>query len=256
MSNSEHIPRVIESSASSTIKPESGFSCELQAAATGRGACVSDSENPPNIQKIEKLIKEFVAGNAESIVNYINPLVAEFSKLDSSKLSNTEDMFYRGVGRKTVIKGSRIGPSPNSGEGRYNESGEKCIYLIDNEKYLPSEIMNESGRMYVQKYKIPITKLRIADLSNKNPKIENDLQLIFQNIELGRTHSGWTFETELKSKYKLSQCVAKAFKNHNWEGLRVPGVHGKPNGHYTNLVLFGCCVAEWKTWTIDDYYAA
>jgi hypothetical protein len=76
--------------------------------------------------------------------------------------------------------------------------------------------------------------------------------------ERGVTSSGYPFENELQSqgqsRYLVSQLLSNCFKKHAWDGLYIPGVHGKPGHHYHNLVIFGPAVDEWKKWAHGSYF--
>jgi hypothetical protein len=245
--------RSIPVSAGNQLPLNQNHSLGRVAGNTGRYANVSNSRNPPDVTIIGKHIMEFVAGKTAALEEYVTGLVGAFS----SRPSENNGTFYRGVACSTPVNGQRIGPSPKSGSGRYNELGERCIYLIDDVMFLPSEI--KASCILVQEYKIPLSELRIADVSSGNQDIDNSLAIIFQYTERGRTDMTpvFDFESELRatgrSEYLLSQSVARIFKKYGWQGLYVPGVHGKLPNIYRNLALFGDCLDAWEKWTTGDY---
>jgi len=57
-----------------------------------------------------------------------------------------------------------------------------------------------------------------------------------------------------KSKYLVSQLLASVFKEFGWDGLYVPGVHGRQGDHYHNLTLIGQVVDKWEDWTVGKYF--
>jgi hypothetical protein len=244
--------REIFASFNDVLVPKQDHLCGITAGNTGRYASHSNSRNPTDVPIIQEHINDFVAGKIAPLEKYLDDLVAAFSSI----VSNESITLYRGIDASIKLDGQQIGPSPHSSEGRYNESGERCLYLIDNDAFLPSEI--NASNIFVQKYSIPLSELHIADLSSTNQSIDNSLAIIFQFTERGWTDSGLNFEDEFramgKSEYLLSQYVAHVFKNHGWQGLYVPGVHGKSGDTYTNLALFGDCIDRWKKWAIGDYY--
>ncbi len=221
---------------------------------TGRSAIHSDTRNPTETILIQSHIQTFVAGEPAEMGTSIDNLVAAFS----SVLSGDYGTFYRGLdaASRYKIKGGRIGPALKPSDGRYNTRSEKYIYLIDDPAFLSFEI--GASKVLVQEYKIPLSKTRIADLSVNNTEVENSLSLILQMTERGKTSSGFEFENHLQqkglSRYLLSQSVARVFKQRGWQGMYVPGVHGKPGNTYRNLALFGTCVNDWKKWAIGNYY--
>lgn len=218
---------------------------------TGRFADFSNTTNPCGTQHIELLIKKFISGDTDPFERFINDLVKNFHSYIKSEIT-----FYRGVPKSKLNSEKKIGPSPTPSEGRYNEKDEKAIYLIENILFLPKEIQ-ATDEMAVQEYRIPLGDMEVADLSSENINMDNKLALLFQMVERGKTLSGFNFEDELekagKSKYLLSQTIAKAFKNNGWQGLYVPGVHGTQGKNYRNLSLFGKCVDCWEQWTVGEY---
>jgi len=243
--------RIINNLQESKIHLTDDIAVDLKHGETGRSARHSDTKYPTDKELIEKYIINFIEGDTSDFENYINNLVSHF-------ISPTilESVFYRGVNSslRNKIIGKKIGPSPNPKDGRYNVNGEKSIYLIDNYLFLPEEI--GANEILVQEYRIP-SVINIANLSPENNIINNSLSLIFQMTERGMTASEYNFELELqmqgKSKYFLSQNVANVFKKHGWQGLYVPGVHGKNSETYKNLVIFGSYVESWEKWAIGEF---
>ncbi len=222
---------------------------------TGRSARHSDTRNPTDNKLIQGHIATLVKGNSAEAEAYFQSLVDPIS----SSLSAHKGTFFRGVpaSKRDKIDGLRIGPRRKPKDGRYNSPGEKCIYLIDNPRFLSAELEGVL-EMLVQRYNIPISELRIADLSVGNANLSNSLSLLLQMTERGTTSSGFDFESQLenkgRSRYALSQYVADSFKRRDWQGMYIPGVHGSPGDTYNNLVIFGACVDAWMTWTVNDYY--
>jgi|GEM_PF-2053738 len=220
---------------------------------TGRSALHSDTANPTDTVQIQASIDSFVNGDPRALEKCVSALVQGFGfRLD---LDNRR--FFRGVSTaaRCRVVGRHLGPSPQPRDGRYNERGEQCIYLIDDWRFLPVEL--GTNELLVQEYLIPVDRLRIADLSAANTELSNGLALVFQMTERGRTSSGFEFERELvvkgKSRYAVSQTVARAFKQRRWQGMYIPGVHGTPGDTYRNLALFADCVKDWEEWTVGDY---
>ncbi len=221
---------------------------------TNRSTIHSDNRNPTDTVKIQEFIIEFVEKRTDSLLKYIDPLVKDFNTF----LQGLYITFYRGVDISVwkKLSSNKIGPSPNSNDGRYNVQGEKCIYLIDTIDFLFSEI--NSLDMLVQRYDIPVCKLKIADLSSNNKELHNSLALAFDMIENGRTSTGYNFESVLEnrgeSKYLVSQLFSNTFKKYGWDGLYIPGVHGNQGQFYNNCTIFGTIVDQWENWAIGSYF--
>lgn len=222
---------------------------------TNRTTTHADSRNETDTVKIQKLIIDFVQNDASDLGAYLDALVKSFD----AELRLTNKVFYRGVdiSVKKDLQSNQIGPSPSPCDGRYNQEGENCLYLIDTIDFLYQELNSTS--ILVQKFNIPIRSLKIADLSPDNTSLDNSLALAFDMAESGRTSSGYCFEKELqnrgKSKNLVSQLLSSYFKKSSWDGLYIPGVHGGLGQHYHNLVILGPAVDKWQTWADGQYFS-
>lgn len=222
---------------------------------TNRTTTHADSRNETDTVKIQKLIIDFVQNDANDLASYLEALVKSFD----IELHLTNKVFYRAVNIsvKRDLQSNQIGPSPSPCDGRYNRRGEKCLYLIDTIDFLYQELNSTS--ILIQKFNIPVSSLKIADLSPRNTSLDNSLALVFDMAESGRTSSGYCFEKELqnrgKSKNLVSQLLSSYFKKCSWDGLYIPGVHGGLGQHYHNLVIFGPAVDKWQTWADGQYFS-
>lgn len=223
---------------------------------TNRSTTHADTRNPTDTVKIQKLIIDFVENGIDGLTPYIDFLVKKF---DTPLLGKTLK-FFRGVdiSVKKHLSSGKIGPSPIANDGRYNVKGEKCIYLIDNQDFLYSEL--NSSSILIQRFDVPVDSLRIADISSNNDNLHNSLALAFDMTENGRTSSGYNFEAELekrgKSKYLVSQLLSSSFKRNGWDGIYIPGVHGSQGRHYHNCTIFSTVVDQWEDWANGPYFHA
>jgi hypothetical protein len=70
------------------------------------------------------------------------------------------------------LTSSQMGPPPLQQEppagGRYNRPGERVLYLSDCEHGVEREIRRRhfTGTLYIQRYRLPLETLRIADFTN------------------------------------------------------------------------------------------
>jgi len=231
------------------------FVIQATSGKTNRSTIHADSRNETDTVKLQKLIINYVENKESALASYIEALVKDFN----DHLCVTNQIYYRGVdiSTKSYLRSNQIGPSPSSSDGRYNIDGEKCIYLIDTIDFLYPEL--NSSSILVQKFNIPIDTLKIADLSPNNKDLHNSLALAFDMAESGRTSSGYFFEEQLqsrgRSKYLVSQLISSFFKKDAWDGLYIPGVHGKDEHHYHNLVIFGAIVDKWENWAEGPYFS-
>ncbi len=218
-----------------------------------RSVIHADTRNPTDTVKLHNLIEDFVKNNSNELEKFINLLVSKFD----SRLVLPKKVFFRGVDIliKDKLASNNIGPPPNPVDGRYNNKNEKCLYLIDSIECLPHELNSTS--LLLQEYHIPFNELIIADLSPSNSNLHNSLSLAFDMSERGLTSSGFDIQMELekrnKSRYCFSQLLSSVFKRYGWEGLFIPGVHGKNMKHYHNLVIFTPKINGWTKWTCHDY---
>jgi hypothetical protein len=237
-----------------SIKMSDGLVIGATSGRTNRSTIHSDSFNPTDTVKIQKLIIDFVEKGLDGLSPFIDSLVQNFD----TTLQGKNITFYRGVDISVEkhLSSKKIGPSPNSNDGRYNVKGDKCIYLIDDIDFLFSEI--ESSNALIQRYDIPVYKFKIADLSSNNKDIHNSLALAFDMTENGRTSSGYNFEEALencgKSKYLVSQLLSNIFKKYGWDGLYIPGVHGSNGQYYHNCTIFSTIANQWENWAIGSYF--
>ncbi len=220
---------------------------------TNRSHIHTDTNNPTDVEIINKLIEQYLNNSDEELLGYIDRKVEKFN----NRLQNNSGIFYRGLDEKLKLKiiGCKIGPPKKPVTNRYNDENERALYLIDNIDFLPREI--NSNKILLQNYKIPIDELNIADISSENKNIDNSLSIIFDICETGRISDQINIEESLenngKSKYLISQKIAGIFKKFGWEGLFIPGVHGDKNQHYNNLCIFYPALKKWKKWTIGNY---
>ena len=228
---------------------------EVKSAKTNRLIKHSDSMEETDAGLIEELIVNYVEHESYHLGSYIELLVKSFS----NRLILPSPIFFRGIDISVKVKltSDQIGPSPCPTDGRYNKSGEKSIYLIDTIDFLYPEL--NSSIILVQRYNTPLDAMQIADLSPSNKSLCNSLALAFDMAESGRTSSGYFFEKQLqsrgKSKYLVSQLLSSFFKKDAWDGLYIPGVHGKDGHHYHNFVIFGAVVDKWENWADGSYFS-
>lgn len=223
---------------------------------TNRSTIHADTRNPTDTVKIQKLIIDFVENEVDEITPFVDSLVKDFD----TRLSGKTLEFFRAVdiSVKKNLSCEKIGPSPNANDGRYNVKGEQCIYLIDDQDFLYSEI--NSSSILIQRFYVPVDSLKIADISSNNSNLHNSLALAFDMTENGRTSSGYNFEAELekrgKSKYLVSQILSGSFKRKGWDGIYIPGVHGSQGRHYHNCTIFSKVVGQWINWADGTYFHA
>lgn len=229
---------------------------EVISAKTNRKIIDSDSQNPTDTGKLHQFIINYVEDDSKDLDNFIDLLVKEFD----CRAGLPNQIFYKGIDSSKAVdlRSERIGPSPNPEDNRYSTKGEKCLYLIDNYDFLFEEIKPAPISICVQKYNIPLSEYKIADLSPNNRNLQNSLALAFDMSERGMTSSGYPFEEELKkrgkSEHQVSQLLSSLFKKHGWEGLYIPGVHGIQGRHYHNLAIFNSIIDEWEKWAKDSYF--
>lgn len=224
---------------------------------TNRSTIHANSKNPTDTDKLQELIVEYIETDIKNSEEFIKNLVKNFNS--PLRLQNCK--FFRGIksSEENKLVSNKIGPNPNPEDGRYNTQGEKCLYLIDdNINFLFEELNSLSLPILIQEYNIPIDDFKIADLSSNNTILHNSLGLAFKMTESGKTSSGYNIEKALeqrgKSKYLISQLLARYFKECDWNGLYIPGIHGKPGNHYHNLAIFDTIVDQWEQWAIGNYF--
>ena len=246
--------RTINVSASDGLQVRDDYAIQSTNSKTNRSTIHADSRNPTDTVILQKHIIDFVENNSDELNYFIEQLVKNFTTV----LTLANSVFYRGfdASLEKHLTSNVIGPAPQPESGRYNKKNETCLYLIDNFDFLFSELESES--ILVQKYCVPICDFKIADLSPNNKSLHNSLALAFQMTESGKTSSGYNIEESLeqrgKNRYLVSQLLASHFKNYNWDGMYIPGVHGAAGLHYHNLALFSSITNHWEQWTESEYF--
>ncbi|SFM00528.1 hypothetical protein [Halanaerobium salsuginis] len=240
-------------------KIEGSIKVEAGDTRTGRKVVHYDSKDPGISEarkKLEKLIKDFVELGKPDLETYLAEIVSKFR----CKTNLKQILCYRGLSieSESNLNDKYIGPAPKEyiTDNRYNSKNENCLYLIDDNKFIKEEICKENW--LEQKYEIPLSDYKIADLSVDNNKINNILKLAFYMSEKGRTNSGYNIESALqkrgKSKYLYSQLLAKLFKKYKWDGFFIAGVRGRKKEHYNNIVIFESIIRDWQEWISGQYY--
>jgi hypothetical protein len=181
--------------------------------------------------------------NRDDLIKH--PAAEEFRSLISEAprvISSIVCFRVRGITRESPTS-RQMGPPPincKTSGGRYNTPGEHVLYLSDSEDGVIREFKAQrmKGAPYIQRYNLPVDKLCLADLT----KIPEDHFVchVFSkaeecNVE-GRGNPGYNF----------SQIIAE-FVKVNFDGMRVPGVHGEPGQHYSNIIVFRP-FPDWCNW--------
>ena len=175
-----------------------------------------------------------------------HPACAEFRRLVPSApcLSDTALVFFRGRGVTSEPPCvDEMGPPPldcDPNSGRYNRRGERVLYLSDSEEGVLCELSawHVEGAPYVQRYRLPLDKLRIADFTI----IPDDhfVAAVFSKAEECKV------DGRSSNSYIFSQLVAKLVMAH-FHGMRMPGVRGKRGSWYSNVVIFQP-YPDWRDW--------
>ena len=96
--------------------------------------------------------------------------------------------------------------------------------------------------MYVQRYSLPVDKLRIADFTDLSA--DDFITAVFSHAEECEVN-GYT-----KPGYTFSQVVGRLVSE-KFSGMRVPGVHGERAHRYSNIVVFRP-EPDWRKWVESD----
>ena len=98
---------------------------------------------------------------------------------------------------------------------------------------------NGRNTLYAINVVVPLAMLRIADFSNW--PVDHLVTAVFSRAETCNVPGRG------QANYVVSQVVGYLISQY-FDGMRTPGVRGKPNSHYKNLVLFKS-LSEWSKWT-------
>jgi hypothetical protein len=132
-----------------------------------------------------------------------------------------------------------FGPPPAdvAPPNRYNEAGKPALYLCTVRAAVGRELPGLAS-IWVQRYVVPVGKLRIADIRSPESTAEQLLAAVmwFSELAGAEGHPSHSF-----SRF-LASMVAEQF-----DGMLVSGVRGDPALLYSNLVILNPR-AEWRDW--------
>ena len=120
-------------------------------------------------------------------------------------------------------------------EGRYNHFGQSVFYLAENEYGAAAELLEESGLVWLQKFKL-IKSDKIIDLSHNISEAPNaGLELLsfglrYSNVLERRVKrsAGW------KPEYFVPRFIADCAKLYGYNGVKF----NSSRSYSRNLVLF------------------
>lgn len=250
----------IEFSDNVGLNMRDSFSLSSTDVRTNRTTLDESDATPTNRVKIIQLLEKYVNTYDEtSLAEHFEPLVKDFTHQWTDEI-----ICYRGVNKSLYSKFEckRISPTPKeyAQNNRYSKKNERAFYLIDNPKFIKDEI--GITEWIEQKYIInPIThKLKLVNITSSNIELHNDLAHIFKISESGKSSTGIDFEKISKenydNKYLISQFIANLFKQYEWDGLVIPGVHGSSEEHYNNIVIFEKTLDGWHEWCDGEIYSS
>jgi uncharacterized Zn ribbon protein len=256
--HSKYKMQTIELSDNMGLNMRDSFSISSTDIRTDRITLDENDDNPTNRIKIVKIIEEFIhTGNDTQLTEHFEPLVKEFTHHWENKI-----ICYRGVNKNLsyTFKNKQISPTPKEyvANNRYSQKNEMAFYLIDKPKYIKNEIGIDEW--IEQKYILnpKYHKLKLAYVTSTNKELHNDLAHIFKISESGKFSTGINFENILKeksaNKYLISQFIANLFKQYEWDGLVIPGIHGNSKEVYNNIVIFEHALDSWQSWCDGEFY--
>lgn len=123
------------------------------------------------------------------------------------------------------------GENAHTGGGRYDRPGHPVLYLCNSEEGVRREMgtVDATDTVYVQRFKIPLEVLRIADFRSIPP--DHFVSAVFERAEACKVRS------DGPKSYAFSQTVAEVVSDH-FDGMMVPGVQGDGLCRYCNVVVF------------------
>lgn len=167
-------------------------------------------------------------------------IINEFDQLRHLKGSNID--LYRGRPKSQVCNPCPLNmgpplPSPDLPEGRYNVAGESVLYLADSEYGVKRELANKASKILIQKFTIPLSILKIADLTVYEPR--SIINAVMWHCELSN-NDGYP-------SFIFSQTIARILKEKGLDGAKVFGVRGDFNKTYNNIFIFDPN-PRWVSW--------
>lgn len=132
-----------------------------------------------------------------------------------------------------------FGPPPAdvTPHNRYNEAGMPALYLCTARAAVGRELPG-LGSIWVQRYVVPVGKLRIADIRTPESNAEQLLAAVMWFAELAGAEG---HPSQQFSRF-LASLVIEQF-----DGMLVSGVRGDAELLYSNLVIFNPR-EKWRDW--------
>jgi len=150
-------------------------------------------------------------------------------KVSGSKLLNTGGLFPADPEKIEI------------GEGRYNHFGQSVFYLVEDEYGAAAELLEESGLVWLQKFKLAKSE-KIIDLSHEISEEPNaGLDLLSFGLRYSsvlerrvKKSAGW------KPEYFVPRFIADCAKSYGFNGIKF----NSSRSYSRNLVLF--------SWEVKD----
>jgi hypothetical protein len=184
------------------------------------------SENPSDSHEGAKRFSELLR-SLPSIQN--GPILGFRGRRDEkTDIKSWEDM---GPPVKGVTKG-----------GRYDASGSTVLYMCSTKEAVALEKPG-NGILCIQEYVLPTDKMAILDARARQSSRPEFLDSIFDLAE-----SCCVEGRKGRDDFKFSQLIAQLVASAGFDGFIVPGVRGKRQFWYTNIVIFKPGAA-WRDWS-------
>lgn len=139
-----------------------------------------------------------------------------------------------------VPEPSDMGPPPEGtpfGGERYNYDNQSVLYMSDCEAGVLAELRGRNSPIWVQTYIVPLTELRIADLSTLAAGAF--VNQVFWFAELAGS-------LDQPVEFAFSRLIAELV-GREFDGMIVPGIRGDNGFKYRNIVVFRPHL-NWKHW--------
>jgi len=157
-----------------------------------------------------------------------------------------EILLFRGqrrFGESYAPSSHDMGPPPAvvAREGRYNKDHESVLYLSESEVAVLEEPIAGDGPLWIQRFVVRTDQLLIADFSSL--RTDDFVSKVFWFAELAGN-------SDVAVRILFSQLVASLVAQ-QFDGMRVPGVRGSKDLHYSNVVIFRA-ESRWRRWLDAD----
>lgn len=171
-----------------------------------------------------------------------------------------QEIYYRGIAfpEAAVPESSDFGPPNVQEENRYNEAGQRALYLAKTLATVVEETSPPEGQdLFVQKFALAFADVKVLvldeDMETTFPHL-HCLLLYAERIPLEAEQLEQSPSSPFPQPYKVGHFIRHVCDSHSIVAVQYPSVRGgyKARADAVNLALFGSTINQVLTMTRGD----